>query len=182
MGNPDSLRNRNGGQTHHAALQLRGASMSEPSAILVPGEQPAAPAAAAPERKKPGPKPRAAAAPAAAAQTDDDLDDYDSEDLPPAPEGDADFTPAQTRRVQAMIAEAVRASRSSQDPGTAAKLASATLDQQKLPTVEAARAMCDDAVSKGMRPRAVLTTEGWYAHPEMARTKDLGVSRLGGDA
>lgn len=158
--------------------------MSEPSAILVPGEQaPAAPAAAAPERRKPGPKPRAAATPAAAAASgDDDLEQYESDDLPPAPEGDADFTPAQTRRVQAMIAEAVRASRSSQDPGTAAKLAAATMDQQKLPTVAAAMEMCEASVRQGLRPRAILTNEGWYAHPEMARTKDLGVARLGGDA
>lgn len=144
--------------------------MTDPT-ILTPGEP-----AAAPVRKKPGPKPRVqAAAPAAGEGGHDvDLDDYDSDELPPQPAVNPRpvlFSPEQQAEVQRMIADAVAASRSAQDPATAAKLAAKRLEGERLPTVAAAAAVCADAVSKGLRPRAVLTSEGWYVHPEMGRTK-----------
>jgi hypothetical protein len=155
--------------------------------ILTPGEvaQPAAPAAEAlavqaPERKKPGPKPRAAQ-PAA----QDDLAEFDNDELPPAaevataaaPAGVA-FTPEQQRVIAAMIAQAVQASKSSQDPATAAKLAAAANTPAKLPSQAEAHAMCEDSVARNIRPRPVLTTDGWYVHPEMTRVVDHGVARL----
>lgn len=158
--------------------------MNAPRHILTPGEsavdETAAPEAAAaapaeaPARAKPGPKPGArAAARAAAAAPSDDLAAYESEDLPPAPAAaDGDFTPEQQAKIARMIADAVQASRSSQDPQTAAKLAAQRLEPEQLPTVEQAKMTCEDAVSRGIRPRAILTNEGWYTHPEMARVRD----------
>lgn len=162
--------------------------------ILTPGEtaQPAAaPAAdaaqAAPqavERKKPGPKPRTAAAPAAAPAAGDDLAEFDGDELPPAPApvampaSSAEFTPEQQRLIAAMIASAVQASKGAQDPQTAAKLAAAANTTEKLPTQEEAKAMCDDQVARGTRPRPVLTPHGWYVHPESVRTVDHGVAKL----
>ena len=161
--------------------------------IMTPGEtaQPAAAPAAeatsapAPERKKPGPKPRAAAAPAAPAAApvgDDDLDQFDSDDLPPAPAAmpasAAEFTPEQQRLIAAMIASAVGAARSAQDPQTAAKLAAKANTAERLPSQAEAAAMCEDQVSRNIRPRPVLTPDGWYVHPEAVRTVDHGVAKL----
>lgn len=159
--------------------------------ILTPGETaqpaaaPAADAAPAVERKKPGPKPRAAA-PAAAPAAGDDLDEFDGDELPPAPApapvaapaSAAEFTPEQQRLIAAMIASAVQASKAAQDPKTAAKLAAAANTAEKLPTQDEAKAMCDDQVARGTRPRPVLTPQGWYVHPESVRTVDHGVAKL----
>lgn len=154
--------------------------------ILTPGEtaQPAAapaaasPAAPAPERKKPGPKPRAAE-PAAVAS---DLDEFDTDELPPAPvnlpAAAAEFTPEQQRLIAAMIASAVGAAKSAQDPQTAAKLAARANTAERLPSQAEAKAMCEDAVRKHHRPRPILTPEGWYVHPESVRTVDHGVAKL----
>lgn len=145
--------------------------MSTDRQILTPGDSSASSATPVAERKKPGLK--AKAAPPA-----DDLDKFDSDDLPPAPK--VEFSPEQQAEIQRMIGAAVLASRSSQDPATAAKLASGALDSEKLPTQEAAAAMCEDMVRRGIRPRAIKTPDGWYTHREMAREKDPGVARLGG--
>ena len=84
-----------------------------PRQILMPGEtaQAAAPAAAepvaapAPERKKPGPKPRAAQA---AAPAGDDLDEFDTDELPARPAAAAaapeSLTAAQMLLVQKLVA------------------------------------------------------------------------------
>jgi len=161
--------------------------------ILTPGETaplpaaaPAAPvaaeAAATPERKKPGPKPRVPAAPAAATTGVDDLDEFDSDELPPAPvpmpAAAAEFTPEQQRLIAAMIASAVGAARSAQDPQTAAKLAARANTKERLPSQAEAAAMCDDMVAKNQRPRSILTPDGWYVHPESVRTVDHGVAKL----
>ncbi len=166
--------------------------------IMTPGEtaQPAAapavpaPSAPAPERKKPGPVPgaraaRAAAAPAAAAAApvgDDDLDQFDSDDLPPAPAAmpasAAEFTPEQQRLIAAMIASAVGAARSAQDPKTAATLAAKANTAERMPSQAEAAAMCNDQVARNIRPRPVLTPDGWYVHPEAVRTVDHGVAKL----
>jgi len=85
-------------------------------------------------------------------------------------------------RDTAVIADAVRASKAGQDPSTAARLAAQAVDTQRLPTQAAAAAMCEDSLARGVRPRAILTVDGWYTHPEMARTKAPGVAALGGQA
>lgn len=153
--------------------------------ILIPGEtaQPAAaPAeAAAPtaDRKKPGPKPRAAQ-PAAAPAAGDDLDEFESDELPPAPmpASSAEFTPEQQRLIASMIASAVQASKAAQDPQTAAKLAAKANTAERLPSQSEAMAMCNDMVSRNLRPRPILTPDGWYVHPEAVRTVDHGVAKL----
>lgn len=154
--------------------------------ILTPGETAhpaAAPAAPAPEqRKRPGPKPRAAQ-PAAAAGAASDLDEFDTDELPPAPPASlpaaaAEFTPEQQRLIAAMIASAVGAAKSAQDPQTAAKLAAKANTAERLPGQADAKAMCDDQVARGFRPRPVLTPDGWYVHPESVRTVDHGVAKL----
>lgn len=153
--------------------------------ILTPGET--APAAAAAveqpatpvvERKKPGPKPRAAAAVGA-----DDLAEFETDDLPPAPvampASVAEFTPEQQRLIASMIASAVGAARSAQDPQTAAKLAAKANTAQRLPSQAEAKEMCEDAMARSnSRPRPILTPEGWYVHPESVRTVDHGVAKL----
>lgn len=158
--------------------------------ILTPGEtaQPAAapaaeaPSAPAPERKKPGPRPRAAAAPAAAPAAGDDLDEFDSDELPPAPAAmpasSAEFTPEQQRLIAAMIASAVGAARSAQDPKTAATLAAKANTVERLPSQAEAAVMCNDQVARNIRPRPILTPDGWYVHPEAVRTVDHGVAKL----
>ena len=35
-----------------------------------------------------------------------------------------------------------------------------------------------NAVGKSPSARAILTPDGWYTHPESARVRDLGISRL----
>lgn len=154
--------------------------------IQTPGEAPAAPAAAEQTRRKPGPKSKAereaeaaAAATTATAGAADDLAEFDSEELPEAPAAPS-FTPEQQALITKMIADAVRASKSSQDPATAAKLAAQANGAERLPTQDDARVMCENAVAQGKRPRPILTIDGWYAHPEMARSKDTGVTLLGG--
>lgn len=139
--------------------------MSESRQILTPGDS-APPVVETPApRGKPGPKPKAKAA---AAPPADDLDEFEDEALPPA--SPVAFSPEQMAEIQKMIGAAVQASKASQDPQTAAKLAAAKLDSTKLPTVEAAKAMAEASVAQGIRPRAVLTGEGWYVHPDMTRT------------
>lgn len=105
---------------------------------------------------------------------DDGLDtDFDTDTLPPPAAVAAaaeQFTPAQQALIAKMIGDAVQASKAAQDPRTAARLAAEKVDPSKLPTQEAARAAAEDAVSRGIRPRAVLTTDGWYTHPETTRT------------
>lgn len=158
--------------------------------ILMPGEtaQAAAPAALpaaaepAPEqRKKPGPKPRAAQA---AAPGGDDLDEFDSNELParpavpPPPAGLESFSPEQLMLVRKLVAEGVTAAMSSRDPATAIAIAAKNAQAVRLPTQDEARAMCEDMVTRNIRPRAVETVDGWYVHPEMTRVVDHGVARL----
>jgi hypothetical protein len=158
-------------------------SDTETRQISTPGDPAAiATAAPAPARKTPGPKPKAereAAATAAASTGDDDLADYDSDDLPPDPAASRMVSMAdvqtmldrQAAEFRRQMAQAIHAAKSSQDPETAARLAAERIAQEKLPTTEAARVMCESAVSQGQRPRAILTQDGWYVHPAMGRTK-----------
>ena len=159
--------------------------------IQIPGETAplptAAPAAPVAAEAAPGPKPRVAAAPTAAGPAaepaGDDLDEFDTDELPPAPvaampAAAAEFTPEQQRLIAAMIASAVGAARSSQDPQTAARLAAKANTKERLPSQAEAAAMCDDMVAKNQRPRSILTPDGWYVHPESVRTVDHGVAKL----
>lgn len=152
--------------------------------ILTPGESAPAAEAAAPARRKPGPKSAAeraaAAAAAGAAGADDDLAEFEGDELPAAPAvaNPESFSPAQQAIIAQMIAQAVQASKASQDPKTAAKLAAAANTKVVLPTQAEAMAMCNDQVAKGTRPRPILTPDGWYVHPESVRTVDHGVAKL----
>jgi hypothetical protein len=126
------------------------------------------PGAAAPEVTHP-----ALAAGDGAAQ--DDLAAFDEDDLPQGPvPATAQMTPELSALVQRMIAE-----------GVAAELAAAKHDAaqpkapaERLPTWQEAAAAAERSVRDGVRPRSVLTSDGWYVHPELARVKDSGVARL----
>jgi hypothetical protein len=142
--------------------------------ILTPGEAPAAQPAAAPAPAD-GQTQAALADSQGAAGADDDLAEFESEELPRVPP--QAFTPEQQAVVAQMIASAVAASKSSQDPQTAARLAAAVNSTERLPTQEAAMALQADAVARGVRPRAILTADGWVTHVEMARSK--GAPALG---
>jgi hypothetical protein len=161
--------------------------LSETRQIQTPGA--AAAPAEAPVRRKPGPPSAAerAAREAAAAQAasqaaaaagadtdpdgDADLSEFESDTLPPVNAMPAPvFTPEQQAFMSQAIAAAVAAAKSAHDPATAAKLVQKKLEGERLPTTDAARAMCEDMISRGQRPRAILTTEGWYTHPEMTRS------------
>lgn len=153
--------------------------------ILTPGDSAPAADTASPARRKPGPKSAAekaaaAAATAGAAGVNDDLAEFDDDELPTsAPVANAEsFSPAQQAIIAQMIAQAVQASKASQDPKTAAKLAAAANTKVTLPTQSEAMAMCNDQVAKGTRPRPILTPDGWYVHPESVRTVDHGVAKL----
>lgn len=65
----------------------------------------------------------------------------------------------------AMRAELAQLKRA-QPAQAAAKPEATKLDAK---SQDEARAMAEQEVAKGRRPRALLTPDGWYAHPEMAR-------------
>lgn len=138
-----------------------------------------------PPRRKPGRPAKSERAEVTAAPADaGDLAEYESDDLPPAPQvmpgmpaqHVGGFTPAQQALIASMIADAVSAARSGQDAKTAARLAVSGPD--KLPSQEEARVMSEAMIAKGIRPRGILTPDGWYIHPEAARVRDHGVARL----
>ena len=146
--------------------------------ILVPGET--APASAG---KSKAPKPRVEVTsvlagrqtPAAA----DDLAEFDGDELPPAPPEEPvpmsavkQMLAAQAAKFEQQIAEAILASRSGQDPATAAKLAAARIASVQLPTQAEAAATCAALIAAGRRPSPILTVDGWFAHQELARTID----------
>lgn len=116
----------------------------------------------------------AASAPAAEVVADD-LAEYESERLPEMPAGNhgaAGLSPETATLVQRLVAE-----------GIAKALAPKPNKRQppaQLPTQEEARAICEAKVAQGIRPGAILTVDGHYVHPELARTADAGVARLGG--
>lgn len=69
--------------------------------------------------------------------------------------------------VQAQLAEmAAELRRLKRDSGQASKPTGPVFDA---PSQEAAKAMADEMVAAGTRPRALLTPDGWYTHPEAAR-------------
>ena len=49
---------------------------------------------------------------------------------------------------------------------------------ERRPTQAEAAAMAADSVAKNIRPRPILTEDGWYVHPETVRTVDHGVAKL----
>lgn len=133
--------------------------------ILTPGE--AGPAEGAPAAAGD------AEATTAAAATADDLAEYETDDLPEQPSGNqaaAGLPPDMATLVQKMVAEGVaKALAANSKPKKRG-------EPDKLPTPAEAAAKCEVQVQNGVRPRGVLTTEGWYCHPEMARVKDHGVA------
>jgi hypothetical protein len=104
----------------------------------------------------------------------DDLAQYDSDSLPATPAGPtAGMSPELMDVVNQAIANGVAKALAAQ--GMTPKGKAATT---KVLTVAEAAAICESMVQKGIRPRALLTDQGHYCHPEMARTKDYGVSTL----
>tara|TARA_B100001105_G_scaffold236652_1_gene212602 strand:+ start:5873 stop:6442 length:570 start_codon:yes stop_codon:yes gene_type:complete len=91
----------------------------------------------------------------------------------------AEFTPEQQALIAQMIDSAVRASKASQNPRTAAMLA-AGADRTKAVPLDVAVATAENSVAAGQRPRPILTPEGWYVHPDYARVANPDVARLGG--
>lgn len=91
----------------------------------------------------------------------------------------ASFTPEQQALIAQMIDSAVRASKASQNPRTAAMLAAGASRDQAVP-MDVAIAAAENSVALGQRPRPILTPEGWYVHPDYARVANPDVARLGG--
>lgn len=137
-------------------------------------------------RAKPGPKPKVAAldqrhsAAHESAPSDDDLDAYDSDDLPPLPQSDEMLPMSEVKRLlaeqearlAAQFTDAIHAAKASQDPATAAKLAAQRIAGQRLPTQAEAMAVLESHVANGIRPRAILTQDGYVTHREMTRVSD----------
>ena len=69
--------------------------------------------------------------------------------------------------VQAQLAEmAAELRRLKRDSGQASKPTGPVFDAA---SQAEAKAMADEMVAAGTRPRALLTPDGWYTHPEAAR-------------
>lgn len=100
---------------------------------------------------------------AVAAVAGDDLADYDGDKLPDANAP----TPAQLQ-AQILALEAKLARKAQAEAKAGAKVAPEVL------SVEAAQAKLKAMVKSGLRPRAILTPEGWLTHPEMARVAEHG--------
>jgi len=98
---------------------------------------------------------------------DDDLADFEGDDLPQGAVATPQMmTPELAAMVQQMVAEGVARGLAAAKVGKPAPNTA-----QKLPTWQQAAAEAEAMVAKGIRPRAVLTPDGFYCHPEIARSK-----------
>jgi hypothetical protein len=139
--------------------------MPKARTIQTPGVAPAA--AEAPQE--------ASAAVEGAPFRDDDLAEYDSDDLPAAAVPSAEELQqalAKSLADNAKLARRLDALEGRMQPGGKAKA-------EPLPTQEEAKAMAQKEIANGKRPRAILTAEGYYCHPEMARVKTQGAKEEG---
>lgn len=99
------------------------------------------------------------APPASAEQTTDDLDGFEpGGELPPA-------DPVMVE-LAALKAELAKVKRSQQGLGETLRAKERPFDAQ---SQDEAREMAERDVKSGIRPRALLTPDGWYVHPEMTR-------------
>jgi hypothetical protein len=99
--------------------------------------------------------------------TESDLAQFETDGLPPRDE------------VQLQLAEERAARRKLEkrlDAMDKAKADKPGRDRHPEPvSMEQAKAEAEAAVKEGRRPRMILTHEGWYCHPEMARVPGSGV-------
>ena len=102
--------------------------------------------------------PRIPGAQAADDGADDLLDLPDGGALPPADPVLAELA--------SMRAELARLKRGQQGMGEAQKPQPRALDAG---SQDEAKAMAEREVAAGLRPRALLTPDGWYVHPEASR-------------
>ncbi len=102
--------------------------------------------------------PAEAVAAVTGAASGDDLAAFEGDKLPPASEPTAAQLAAQVRALEA------RLEKREAKPGPKT--------EPEMLTVEEARKRQQAMVKQGLRPRAMLTTEGWLTHPEMARVAD----------
>ena len=92
----------------------------------------------------------------------DDLERFESEGLPAANMGDVQIQLAEERAARRALERKVEqmAATKADKPGAKA---------EPVVSTEEARRMASEMVAQGLRPRAILTPEGWYVHPEIAR-------------
>ena len=92
----------------------------------------------------------------------DDLAAYDTEELPPATGSDVQIAlaaeVAARRRLERRLAELERSK--ADKPGKPAP---------EVVSLDEAKRLAADDIKAGKRPRARLTPDGWYVHPEAAR-------------
>lgn len=116
------------------------------------------------------------AAPAAAA-VGDDLDQFDSDDLPEAEAPNA-------QELQMALAQALQQNKQLAAQNARFEARFAALEGKKaakaaqgdgdVMTMAEAKKLAEQDIEKGKRPRSRMTPEGWYVHPEAARVKVAG--------
>jgi hypothetical protein len=118
---------------------------------------------AKPTLQVPGAKAQATKPDAAVEAFNDDLAAFESDDLPPV-------EPPSAQELQAALAQSLAVQRRQQAQIDALLgKASAEANVVPLPTVAAAMKEAAESIAAGKRPRPILTGEGWYCHPELAR-------------
>lgn len=110
-----------------------------------------------------------ASPPAQSGDDRDDLAQFESDGLPPRPEG--------MEAVQMQLAEERAARRRLErkvEQMSSDKADKPGKKAEPVVSMDEAVRMAEEAVANGMRPRATLTPEGWYCHPEIARVAASG--------
>lgn len=103
--------------------------------------------------------PGAVTTPATAGEAGDDLDAFE----PGAPLPEADPVMVE---LAALKAELSKVKRTQQGMSDSTKARERQIDAQ---TQDEAREMAEADIARGVRPRALLTPDGWYVHPELTR-------------
>lgn len=112
----------------------------------------------------------AAPAPAPAAAPVDDLAEFQSDELP------ASEAPS-AAELQLALGQALAMNRKLMHRLDIME-GKVKPEEVELPTVAQAHDEAQSMVDKGRRPRAILTREGWYCHPEMARVAVAGAKPI----
>jgi hypothetical protein len=97
--------------------------------------------------------------PAGSAPEADDLAVYETDDLPPIPVDEAPDASQLLKRIRVLENKIAKAAPAKAEAGPV------------MVSADEAKRTCEAQVKAGVRPRAVLTPEGWYTHREMARVK-----------
>lgn len=122
----------------------------------------------------PAAEPTGGAAPAAGG---DDLDQFDSDDLPEAEAPNA-------QELQMALAQALQQNKQLAAQNARFEARFAALEGKKVAkaaqadgdviTMAEAKKLALEDIKNGKRPRSRMTPEGWYVHPEAARVKVAG--------